>query len=786
MSTTINSSANKFNLDPVGKSVPRIDGRGIVTGQTKYVFDVSFPNMLVGKMIRSEHPHARILSIDTSKAEKLPGVRAIITAKDTYNIKYGSNEYFFPHTVDQMAIESEKVRYIGDELGAVAAVDEETALEALKLIDIKYEVLPSVTDMLEAMKPGAPLIHEAMNNIGVILPVNFGNPDRALKQSHHVREDKFYASAAAMAALEPHVCVGQWEAFSNKITLWASSQAPFKCREALAKTLKMDLNDVRVIKLAVGGGFGGKLEMLPMDFAACLLSKKAGGLPVKMCYNREEEFSFSRRKHAMHYKIKSGVTKDGILTGMTGEVIADGGAYCSYGPTVMAAAIMRIFMVYKIQHFRISGYRVYTNTPISGAMRGFGGVQSGFAIESHIDMLANDLGIDPIEFRLRNITTSNMVTVNKMYLTTNGLRECIEKAAEAAQWNKKHGNPDYYKKGIIRRGIGIGIAADVMGSKMYKSHESAGAIVKIEEDGSVYLFTGAADTGQGSNTALSQIAAQALGVKYERIKCKSGDTEITPFDTGSFASRVTFISGNAALRAGKDAKIQILEIVAQELKLDINDLDIVAEQVLNRKDNSVLMNFDAALNLCYSFNYGKQIIGRGSYNPKTTPIDFRTGEGNVSGSYGFEAQIAEVEVNTDTGEVKIVKMWDAHDIGKAINPQGVEAQIEGSLAMGIGYTFYEDLQFRNGRVVNPNFANYRLPRSIGIPPMESILVETNDPEGPFGAKGMGEASLLPTSAAIANAIEDAIGVRIKDLPITPAKIIKALKEKESQTTKTEG
>ncbi len=776
MSNSINSSFNHINLNPVGKSVPRIEGRGIVTGQTKYVFDLNFPNMLIGKMLRSPYPHARIIKIDTTKAEELPGVRAIITAKDTYNIKFGSNEYFFPHTVDQMALEAEKVRYIGDEIGAVAAVDEETAQEALNLIKVEYEELPSVTDVLEAMKPGAPQIHTAMNNIGVILPVNFGNPERALKESFHVREDKFYASAAAMAALEPHVCVGLWETFSNKITLWASSQAPFKCREALAKTLKMDLNDVRVIKLAVGGGFGGKLEMLPMDFAACLLSKKAGGLPVKICYNREEEFSFSRRKHAMYYKVKTGVTKDGIITAMTGEVIADGGAYCSYGPTVMAAAIMRIFMVYKIEHFRINGYRVYTNTPISGAMRGFGGVQSGFAIESHMDLLAKDLGLDPIEFRLKNITTPNMVTVNKMILTTNGLKECIEKASEASEWREKRGNKDYFKTGVLRRGVGIGIAADVMGSKMYKSHESAGAIVKVEEDGSVYLFTGAADTGQGSNTALSQIAAHALGVRYERLKCVSADTLTTPFDTGSFASRVTFISGNSALRAGNDAKLQILEIVGQEHKIDINDLDLVAEEVINKKTNAAIMNFDKALELCYSFNYGKQIIGRGTYNPQTTPIDFRTGEGNVSGSYGFEAQIAEVEVNIETGDVQILKMWDAHDIGKAINPQSVEAQIEGSLAMGIGYTFTEDLRFKNGRVVNPNFANYRVPRSIGIPQMHSILIETNDPQGPYGAKGMGEASLLPTSAAIANAIEDACGVRIKELPITPAKIIAELKK----------
>jgi len=764
---------------PVGKSVPRIDGRGLVTGQTKYTFDLAFPNMLVGKMLRSPHPHARILSIDTSKAEKLPGVKAIITAQDTHQIRFGSNEYFFPHTSDQMALELDKVRYVGDEIGAVAAVDEQTAEMALKLIDVKYEILPAVFDVLEAIKPGAPQIHENIrNNIALILPVNFGNVEKALKESDYVHEDQFFTHSAAHCCLEPHVCIGQWEDCSDKITLWVSTQAPFKIREALAKCLKKELNAVRVIKLPTGGGFGGKLEMLPMDFAACLLSKKAGGLPVKICYSREEEFSFSRRKHAMHYKLKSGVKKDGTLMAISGEIFADGGAYCSYGPTVLAAAMMRIFMVYKIQHFRITGYRVYTNTPISGAIRGFGGVQSGFSIESHMDLLARGIGMDPVEFRLKNITTANMVTTNKMILSTNGLRECIEKATQESNWKGK-----WSKQKHLSRGIGIGIAADVMGSKMYKAHESAGSIIKIEDDGSVYLFTGAADTGQGSNTVLSQIAAQELGVSYNRIRCTSADTEITPFDTGSFASRVTFISGNATLLAARDAKNQILNIVAEEYKMDPENLSLEAEKVINKKDNSVIITFDKALQLCYSFKYGRQIIGRGSYNPKTTPVDFRTGEGNVSGSYGFEAQIAEVEVNKETGEVKLLKIWDAHDIGKAINPQSVKGQIEGSITMGIGFTFTEDLKLKDGRVVNPNFANYRIPRSVEIPPIESILIETNDPQGPFGAKGMGEAALLPTSAAIANAIDDAIGVRIKDLPITPEKILRALREKEKTEIK---
>ncbi|OGX51546.1 MAG: hypothetical protein A2267_02275 [Omnitrophica WOR_2 bacterium RIFOXYA12_FULL_38_10] len=458
---------------------------------------------------------------------------------------------------------------------------------------------------------------------------------------------------------------------------------------------------------------------------------------------------------------------------VTGEVIADGGAYCSYGPTVLAAATMRIFMVYNIKNLKISGYRVYTNTPISGAIRGFGGVQSGFSIESHMDMLADGIEMDPIEFRLKNITGPNMVTTNKMIISSNGLRECIEKVTEASGWKKK-----YRKQSNLCRGIGIGIAADVMGSKMYKSHESAGSIIKIEEDGSVYLFTGAADTGQGSNTVLSQIAAHELGVDFNRIKCTSADTEITPFDTGSFASRVTFISGNATLNAAKDAKKQILEIVADEHKLDAEILDIQAEEVINKDSGSVVMSFSKALELCYSFNYGKQIIGRGSYNPKTTPIDFRTGEGNVSGSYGFEAQVAEVEVNKDTGEISVLKLWDAHDIGKAINPQSVEGQIEGSLIMGLGYTFFEDLKMQNGKVMNSNFTNYKVPRSVNIPKMESIFIETKDPQGPYGAKGMGEAALLPTAAAIANAVFDAVGIRLKELPFTPDKVIKALKEQE--------
>lgn len=758
----------------VGKSVPRIDAKDKVTGEAKFCFDFILPNMLVGKILRSIHPHAKILKIDTSKAKELAGVKAIITAEDTLKIKFGSNEYFFPYTVDQTPLAVDKVRYIGDEVVAVAAVDEETAVKALSLIDVKYEVLPSVFDAVSAMKPGAPAIHNVMNNISVMIPVNFGDVDKALKEADYIREDVFYLQGAAHCALEPHVCVASFEVASNKLTLWTSTQAPFRVRENLAKTLQMKEADVRVVKLHVGGGFGSKLELLPLDYCASLLSRKAGQ-PVKITYSREEVFSCSRRKHPMIYKIKSGIKKDGTLLAIEGEVIADGGAYCSYGPTILAAAIMRIFMVYKITNIRITGYRVYTNNPICGAMRGFGGVQSGFAIESHMDMLAEGIGMDPIEFRLKNITEPNMTTVNKMNISSNGLKECIQKAAGESDWKDKFG-----KQKDKCRGIGIGIAADVMGSKMYKSHESAGSFIKVEEDGSILLFTGAADTGQGSDTALSQIAAEELGVRYERIRIRAADTEITPFDTGSFASRVTFISGNATKNAARDVKLQILDIISKERKIEKENLDIIDEKVINKNDNSVIMDFDKAIKLCYSFNYGHLLLGRGNYNPPTTPVDFRTGEGSVSASYSYEAQIVEVEVDKETGRVKILKMYDAHDVGKAINPMALEGQIEGSMVLGIGYTFYEDLIIKEGKVINPNFSKYRIPRASGTPPIQTIIVETNDPQGPFGAKGMGEASLLPTAAAFANAIYDAVGVRIKDLPITPEKLLKAIKEKQEK------
>lgn len=759
------------NFKVVGQSVPRKEAKPKVTGSAVYGFDMRLPGMLIGKFLRSPFAHAKIINIDTSAALKLKGVHAVITAEDTYKIKYGSNSYFFPFTDDQYPLATGKVRYIGEEVAAVAAETEEIAEEALKLIRVEYEELPAVFDPVEAMKTDAPKIQSSRNNIAIMIPSVFGDVDKGYAESDYITEAEFRLQSQAHVCLEPHVAMAKFE--EGKLTLWASTQAPFRIRENLAKTLKMSQSDIRVIKPHVGGGFGGKLEMLPLDFCACLLAKKTRR-PVKFCLKRNEEFLYTRRKHPMIYRLKGGVTKDGKIKALSGEVIADGGAYCSYGPTVVAAAIMRICMVYKLEHIKIFGYRVYTNHPICGAIRGFGGVQSGFAFESLMDLLAEGIGMDPARFRMINATDPNFTAANGMKITSNGLKECIKLATERIEWDKKKKN----KKESF--GIGIAVAGDVMGSKMYKSHESAGTVIRVEEDASVILFTGAADTGQGAETTMAQIAAEELGVHIDRIRIVAADTENTPFDTGSFASRVTFISGNATRRAAQDARRQMDEIICKKWNIPSERLVRDGEVILDKGNEFNRLTFPEAVKLCYSVEVGKMIIGRGVYNPPTQPVDLRTGQGNVSASYSFEAQIAYVKVDKETGRVKILKMVDAHDVGKAINPQSVEGQIEGSIALGIGYTFWEDLKFTEGKGVNASLNKYRVPRSNDLPPMETIIYESNDEEGPFGAKGMGEAALLPTSAAIANAIFDAVGVRIKDLPITPQKILAALKEKEAR------
>ncbi len=756
----------------VGKNAPRLEAKEKATGEAIYVFDMKLAGMLVGKFLRSPYPHAKIIKIDTSEALKVKGVHAIITADDTYKIKYGSNSFFFPFTDDQYPLATDKVRYIGEEVAAVAAETEEIAQEALKLIKVEYEELPAVFDPEESMKSSAPRIQATRNNVAIMIPAVFGDTEKGFAESDYICEREFRLQSAAHVCLEPHVALAKYE--EGKITLWASTQAPFRIRENLAKTLKMDQKDIRVIKPHVGGGFGGKLEMLPLDFCACLLAKKTRR-PVKFCLERDEEFLYTRRKHPMIFKLKGGVAKDGKIKALAGQVIADGGAYCSYGPTVVAAAIMRICMVYKLENLQIYGYRVYTNNPICGAIRGFGGVQSGFAFESLMDLLAEGIGMDPVEFRLKNATDPNFTAANGMEITSNGLKDCIRLASERAGWAELKKN----KKESF--GIGVGIAGDVMGSKMYKSHESAGTVIRVEEDASVILFTGAADTGQGSDTTMAQIASQELGVHLSRIRVIAADTETTPFDTGSFASRVTFISGNATKRAAEDARRQIDAIVAKHWNISVERLSRDGEIIFDKENDFNRMTFPEAVKVCYSFEVGRMIIGRGVYNPPTKPVDLRSGQGNVSASYSFEAQIACVKVDRETGRVQVLRIVDAHDVGKAINPQSVEGQIEGSLVMGVGYTFFEDLKFKDGKGLTSSLSSYRIPRSTDVPVMESILFESNDKEGPFGAKGMGEASLLPTSAAIANAIYDAIGVRITDLPITPQKILKALKDRGQGT-----
>ncbi len=764
--------AEKYSV--IGKRLPLIDSVAKVTGEAKFTDDLVLPGMLIGRILRSPHPHARILHIDASRALKLAGLRAVVTGKDTPGIKYGA----LGHLRDEYPLAVDKARYIGDEVAAVAAVDEETAREALELIRVEYELLPVLFTPEEAMRPDAPRIHDHVeNNVSLALRVPLGDVEAGFAQSDFVFEDSFETQLIAHCPLEAHSSLASFDS-SGQITLWSSTQGPFYLRRDLALTLGVAEARVRVIKPFVGGGFGGKREMLAGDFCAALLAWKSRR-PVKITYDREEEFSATRRRVPMKIYLKTGVMKDGALVAKHLRVIADGGAYNGRGPMIVASGASQMTLVYRFPHFLFEGYHVYTNNPVTSSMRGFGNNQIRFADDSVMERIARELGIDPVELRLKNARMPGESTLMGAKVTTCGLRECIQKVAERGGfYEKRNGRATNAtsRQGPLR-GVGIASAAYISGAKLFFEHDSSAAFVKLEEDGSVCLLTGASDIGQGANTVLAQLVAEELGISLEDVRVVSADTDVTPMDLGAYGSRTTFVAGNAVLAAARDAKEQVLEVAAEKLEADIADLEIKDRWISVRGSPQRGMTFREAVSASLNSPKGKPIMGRGYYNPPTD-YDPRTRQGNVSAAYSFAAQSAEVEVNPETGEVRVLSLVAAQDCGFAINPMATEGQIEGSVSMGLGQALYEDLETEQGQTLNPSFAEYRIASSRDMPPMECHLIQTLDPEGPYGAKGVGEMTLVPTAPAIANAIYDAVGVQIKSLPITPEKILAALKERK--------
>jgi 4-hydroxybenzoyl-CoA reductase alpha subunit len=757
---------NKYSV--IGQRVQRVDGTERVTGAAKYTSDMVLPSMLYGKILRSPHPHAKILNIDTTGAEKLMGVKAVVTGKDTLGRKQGIWRRF-PELCDEEILCRTKVRYIGDPVAAVAAIDEDTAEEALGLIQVEYEPLPAVFDPLEAIKEDAPQIHEGVElNINVNRHIEWGNVDEAFKHCDYIREDKFKCSSQAHVCMETHCALASFS-YNGKLTVWTSTQSSYYIQALLADMLGLREGDIRVINPYTGGGFGSKFELDSSQFCASLLSMKLCK-PVRIVLTREEEFIATKRRTPMYYFLRIGAKKDGTFLAKEVRVITEGGAYTAMGATALYLTGFFSSFPYKYPNYRYDGYRVYTNTEPSSAMRGFGAPQSTFVGESQIDMLAEELGIDPIEIRRKNGMTPNYVVPGQANIQSCGLHQCLDKIEAHIR-----------ERGKLPPNHGIGIAAyGFMSGGIFNWFDTpyafSAAIVRINIDGKVDLFTGANEIGQGSNTTLSMICAEELGVRLEDIRIHAADTGICPPDLGAWGSRETLMNGNAVKMAAADAKRQLLEFAVAKLGVNIvYDLDIKDRWIhlVDRPERGVSY-FDTVKQAIRGKD-GEVIIGRGHYTPHR--------KGMISPAYSFGLQAVEVAVDTETGKYKLVNVTTAHESGTVINPVGIEGQLEGAIMMAGGYGYCEDQPHENGKILNPEFDGYKLIRSLDMPETKILPIDTYEPEGPFGAKEAGEGLTNPTAGAIGNAIYKAVGVRITDLPITPEKVFRALREKAPREKK---
>ena len=755
---------DKYNI--IGKSVPRTHVKDKATGAALYTDDMKLPGMLHGRLLRSRYAHARILNIDTSKAETLPGVKCVITGEDLPDITFG-NWRLFPDTQDEYALEKEKVRFIGDEVAAVAAIDKDIAEEALDLIKIDYEELPASFDLDTSLSDGAPVIHDLhKNNISVVRKITYGDLDKAFDECDYIREDTFNVHEVSGAYLEPCSTLAKCDA-DGKITIWTSTQVPYIVQCLLASVLGMRENDVRVIKPNVGGGFGAKMEMRKWEVCAAFMARKTGK-PVKFTLSREEEFATGRRRHPMRLFSKVGLKKDGTLIAKDLKILLDGGAYNAMGPTATFLCGNCGLMMYRYKSYRFLGQHVYTNKPPASAIRGFGSPQSYFATESQMNIVAEELGIDPIELRRKNAMKAGDEIPELSRIGSCGFSECLDKVVEESGFHEKRKNP---KKG---RGIGIGCYSYISGGVFNwfnTQYPFSAAEVRAFSDGTVHLLTMAADIGQGSDTVLPQILAEELGIKMEDIRITSADTAMTPqADLGSWGSRVTLMAGNAVIDAARKLREKLFGVVAAHFKFNIiHELECKDGRIFSQVRPDKGMTFGEAVELAQRTQRGEPIVVRGSYTPR--------GKGMVTPAFSFGAQVAEVEVDEKTGIVEVKNVWTAHDCGKVINPVSVEGQLEGSIHMGLGYALSEQFAMEDGKTLNTTFLDYKMPSALDMPISKSICIDIYEPEGPYGAKEAGEGLVGPVAPAIADAVYNAVGYRNKDLPITSEKVLKGMNKK---------
>jgi 4-hydroxybenzoyl-CoA reductase alpha subunit len=751
----------------VGQRVLRVEGFDKVTGAAKYVADIKLPGMLYGKILRSPYPHARILRIDTSKAERLRGVRAVVTAEDTPKRPWGA---FF---ADQYPLAVGKVRYVGEEVAAVAAIDPEIAEEAIDLIEVEYEELPAVFDAEQAMQEGAPLIHEGKErNIAMKIDVERGDVGRAFAESDVIVEDTYQSTPQWHCAIETIGSVAEWSP-SGKYTIYMNTQTLFMARYRIAAALGVRETDVRVIQTAVGGGFGGKSCDDNNAIVAAVLARKARR-PVKIVNSREEEFlAGSRPRVNMKIWVKMGFKKDGRIRAKQIRVIADNGAYSGKAPAITGVAALRHDTCYRYSDVKTEAYLVYTNKIPTGAFRGFGNPSAEWAVEQTIDKGAHELGIDPLEIARLNAAEPGYVSPHGNRVTSCELKQCIDIVERLMDWKSRRANRLPY------RGLGIACTVHVSGKRHFGDYDGGSATIKINEDGKALILSGEGECGQGAHTAMCQIAAEELGLPIEDVEISQADTDLTTFCLGAFGSRVTYIGGNAVRDAARKVKEQLFEQAAEMLEANPEDLIAREGRIFVRGSEKKSVTVAEVARARLFRRGGAPIVASGSFDADSVLQD-ATRYGNESGAYNFGCQAAEVEVDPETGQVRVIQYAAASDCGTVIFPTGAEGQVEGSLAQGLGYALIEGLRMEEGRPVNPNFSDYRIPSIRDMPPFRHQFANSYEPTGPFGAKGLGELGMDPTAAVIGNAIFDAVGVRIKTLPITPEKVLKALREKDRE------
>ncbi|HLI71232.1 MAG TPA: molybdopterin cofactor-binding domain-containing protein [Ktedonobacteraceae bacterium] len=783
----------------IGTPRPKVDAYAKVTGRALYADDMMLPRMAYGRLLRSPYPHARILAIDTREALELPGVLAVITGEDLPR-KYG----ILPSSQDEYALAVEKVRYVGDPVAAVAAIDPDILDEALKRIHVEYEVLPALMSIDEALAhPEVKINDEArVGNIHKAVSYEFGDIEAGFAGADYVREDWLYYEGNNHAPMEEHACVANWEPnpadpVGGKLTLWSSTQTPHYVHREVSKVLNLPRSHVRVIAPNVGGGFGGKSDPFSHEICACELARRTGR-PIKITCTREEVFLNHRGRHPVKMWIKTGVKRDGTLTAMYFRSFLDGGAYGSYGiaTTYYTGALQTV--TYRLPAYKFEGMRLFTNKPPCGPKRGHGTTQPRYAVEVHLDKIAEDLGLDPLDLRRRNLIEPYTRTINGLRITSCALGECLDAVAQRSHWQEVRaakvkgmltGHAASAAKTVdgaaIKRGLGLAASAYICGAgkPIYWNDLPHSAVqIRLDRGGGVTVYCGATDIGQGSTSILAYIVAEELGIEPEHIHLETADTTLTPVDLGSYSSRVTFMAGNAAIAAARRLKEQLFAVAAEQLQVPAERLHAEGGAIYDEDDPGVALPFVRAIELAEA-RFGA-LVSSGSYAPpEDIHGDYKGAGVGPSPAYSYSACVAQVAVDVETGEVVVEKLWMAHDVGQSINPLLVAGQVEGGAYMGYGEAVMEQQIFRKGRHKIPSLLDYKLPTTLDTPEIETILIEIPDREGPFGGKEAGQGPLNPTIPAIANAVYDAIGVRIDEVPITPEKVLKALKSATATTTR---